>query len=86
MTYAVLVYPTAITGVSLNGIHVRHKRASTIFCSQFAPAGWYSKFPEATIADAILDRIVHDSYTIEIRGADEHSQKSMREVYGVGSK
>ena len=50
------------------------------------PAGWYSKFPEATIADAILDRIVHDSYTIEIRGADEHSQKSMREVYGVGSK
>ena len=49
-------------------IHARHKRASTIFCSQFAPAGWYSKFPEATIADAILDRIVHDSYTIEIRG------------------
>lgn len=67
-------------------IHARHKRASTIFCSQFAPAGWYSKFPEATIADAILDRIVHDSYTIEIRGADEHSQKSMREVYGVGTK
>ena len=67
-------------------IHARHKRASTIFCSQFAPAGWYGKFPEATIADAILDRIVHDSYTIEIRGADEHSQKSMREVYGVGSR
>lgn len=40
-----------------------------IFCSQFAPAGWYSKFPEETIADAILDRIAHDSYTIEIRGA-----------------
>lgn len=67
-------------------IHARHKRASTIFCSQFAPVGWYSKFPEATIADAILDRIVHDSYTIEIRGADEHSQKSVREIYGVGSK
>ncbi len=54
--------------------------------SQFAPAGWYSKFPEATIADAILDRIVHDSYTIEIRGADDRNQKSMREIYGVGSK
>ena len=67
-------------------IHARHKRASTIFCSQFAPAGWYGKFPEATIADAVLDRIVHDSYTIEIRGADEHSQKSMREVYGIGSR
>ena len=35
---------------------------------------------------SILDRIVHDSYTIEIRGADDSNQKSMREVYGVGSK
>ena len=43
-------------------------------------------FPEATIADGVLDRIVHDSYTIEIRGADEHSQKSTREAYSVGSK
>lgn len=67
-------------------IHARHKRASTIFCSQFAPAGWYSKFPEETIADTILDRIVHDSYTIEIRGADDRNQKSMREVYDVSSK
>lgn len=67
-------------------IHARHKRASTIFCSQFAPAGWYTKFPEATIADAVLDRIVHDSYTIEIRAADETGQRSMREVYGVKSQ
>lgn len=62
-------------------VHSRHKRASTIFCSQFAPAGWYAKIGEATLADAILDRIVHDSYTIEI-----HSDKddpSMREVYGL---
>ena len=72
--------------LTLEIIHARHKRASTFFCSQFAPAGWYSKFPEATIADAILDRIVHDFYTIEIRGADDSNQKSMREVYGVGSK
>ena len=28
----------------------------------------------------------HLRYTIEIRGADEHSQKSMREVYGVASR
>ena len=37
-------------------VHSRHKRASTIFCSQFAPAGWYTKIGEATLADAILDR------------------------------
>lgn len=64
-------------------IHARHKRASTIFCSQFAPAGWHKKFSEATIADAILDRIVHDSYTIEIQYSDKDHDKSMREVYGI---
>ena len=64
-------------------IHARHKRASTIFCSQFEPIGWLGKFPEATIADAVLDRIVHDSYTIEIRAADQEQQISMREVYGL---
>lgn len=51
-------------------IHARHHKASTIFCSQFAPMGWYNKFPEGQIADAILDRIVHDSYLIEIQYID----------------
>lgn len=64
-------------------IHIRHKRESTILYSQFEPVGWLSKFPEATIADAILDRIVHDSYTIEIRSADMEHQGSMREIYGL---
>lgn len=70
----------------LEVIHSRHKRGSTIFCSQFEPVGWLSKFPDATIADAILDRIVHDSYTIEIRSADEKNQTSMREIYGLRSE
>ncbi len=62
-------------------IHYRHKKASTVFCSQFAPAGWHSKIGEATLADAILDRIVHDSYTIEIH--NDEKDMSMREVYGM---
>ncbi len=64
-------------------IHSRHKNASTIFCSQFAPAGWHKKISETTLADAILDRIVHDSYTIEIQYLDANQDKSMREVYGI---
>lgn len=62
-------------------IHSRHKKASTIFCSQFAPAGWHAKIREATLADAILDRIVYDSYTIEIHC--DGNEPSMREVYGI---
>lgn len=65
-------------------INARHKRASTIFCSQFAPAGWHGKIGEVTLADAILDRIVHDSYqiAIESNGVDF----SMRELYGINQK
>ena len=45
---------------------------------------WHSKIGEETIADAILDRIVHDSYMIEINvNSDE---ESMRELYGIRRK
>ena len=56
-------------------VEARHKRTSTIFISQFAPAGWHSKIGEAPLADAILDRIVHDSYTILIEGKDSMRKK-----------
>lgn len=59
-------------------IEARHKKASTIFSSQFSPAGWHGKIGEGTLADAILDRIVHDSYTIFIDGKD-----SMRKRKGI---
>lgn len=65
-------------------IHSRHHKSSTIFCSQFGVAGWHSKIGEATIADAILDRIVHDSYIIEIHSGE--NELSMREVYGINKK
>jgi DNA replication protein len=30
-------------------VHARHHKGSTIFCSQFSPAGWHAKIGEATL-------------------------------------
>ena len=56
----------------------RYKKGSTIFCSQFDVAGWHEKLGDAPMADAICDRIVHDSHTIIINGDD-----SMRKHKGL---
>ena len=56
----------------------RYKKASTIFCSQFDVGGWHQKIGEPTLADAICDRIVHDSYRLVIGGED-----SMRKRKGI---
>ncbi|MBV1735236.1 MAG: ATP-binding protein, partial [Candidatus Desulforudis sp.] len=60
-------------------VEARHKKASTIFCSQFDVAGWHLKIGETTLADAICDRIVHDSYTIMIEGDSMRKRKGILE-------
>lgn len=61
-------------------IEVRHKKASTILSSQLAPAGWHTEIGEDTLADAILDRIVH-THIKSIEGDD-----SMRKRNGLTHK
>jgi DNA replication protein DnaC len=49
-------------------IEDRHGRRSTIVTSQLPVGHWHEALGEPTIADAILDRLVHNAYRIELRG------------------
>lgn len=49
-------------------IEDRHGRKATVIASQLPVASWYEVIAEQTIADAILDRLVHTSYRIELKG------------------
>jgi len=56
-------------------IEDRHARYATIIASQLPVASWYSTLGEKTIADAILDRLVHTSHRIELKGVDSLRKK-----------
>lgn len=53
----------------------RYNRGSMVLSGQISHNQWYELFPDPTIADAIMDRIIHNSYIIEL-----DSKISMREV------
>lgn len=49
-------------------IEDRHGRASTIVASQLPVTKWFETIGDSTIADAILDRLVHTAHRIELKG------------------
>ncbi|MDD3655082.1 MAG: IS21-like element helper ATPase IstB [Desulfotomaculaceae bacterium] len=58
----------------LDLIDDRFRQRSTLLTSQLPIAAWHEQFQDATVADAILDRIVYDSYRLELEGG------SMRKI------
>ena len=52
----------------LDIIDDRYQRHSLMFVSQLPVSAWHARFEDPTLADAILDRIVHSSIRIDLAG------------------
>ena len=48
---------------------------STIICSQLPVKAWHELIGEPTVADAILDRIIHNAHRIELKGESLRKRK-----------
>lgn len=53
----------------------KYDRSSIIISTQIPVTGWHDLIGEPTIADAILDRIVHSSHRIQLRGESMRKNK-----------
>lgn len=58
-------------------IEDRHGKTSLIITSQLPVSKWHEVIGEKTIADAILDRIVHDAHRLELTGESMRKKRKI---------
>ena len=58
----------------------RYAHASTIISTQVPISDWYARFPDPTLADAVLDRIVHSTYQLDLRGDSQRKLRGFRSM------
>jgi DNA replication protein DnaC len=54
----------------------RHGAGSTLMTSQFPVNSWHEAIPDPTVADAILDRLIHNAHRIELKGDSMRKRKA----------
>jgi len=57
----------------------RHGSGSTLITSQFPTSAWHDIIGDPTVADAILDRLVHNAHKIELKGESMRKKKKRRD-------
>jgi DNA replication protein DnaC len=54
--------------VLLDVVDQRMRTGSLLITSQYPTDQWHGFFPDPTIADAVLDRVIHQSHRIQLKG------------------
>jgi len=55
----------------------RFGRVSTLVAAQVPVADWFARFPDPTVADSVLDRIVHNAYRLNLTGDSQRKTRSV---------
>ena len=58
----------------------RYQRKSTLITAQVPVAKWHDLIAQPTIADAILDRIIHNAHRIELKGESMRKKKAQPDL------
>ena len=56
----------------------RHGKRTTLIASQLPVANWHQIIGESTIADAILDRLIHNAHRIDLKGDSLRKKKTKK--------
>src|ERR1019366_4396983 len=59
----------------------RYQRRSIILTSQLPVANWHEQIGDPTLADSILDRLVHNAHRIEMRGESMRKKRGGKEQW-----
>lgn len=46
----------------------RYGHSSTLVATQIPVDNWHDRFPDPTLGDAIMDRLVHNAHRLELKG------------------
>ena len=64
----------------------RYDRRATLITSQLPIDQWHAYLGDRTVADAILDRLVHNSYRIVLKGESMRRHKTLNATQTVAAK
>ena len=57
-------------------VEERYDRNATIVTSQLPIKAWHDAMQDPTLADAILDRLVHNAYKVELKGESMRKKRT----------
>jgi DNA replication protein DnaC len=77
--FAMQTFDSQSRGILMDIIEDRHQKKATVITSQVPVKAWHDAIGEKTVADAILDRLVHHSLRVELYGESIRKRKTKNE-------